>query len=134
MLLEHNAGVTLQDTDSMTALHWATNGGHKGIVESLMKSRMPLNSKDWLGRSALHHALRRRDYGIAEVLVRSEVFLYSPKQLEGALNWTAQQGSDNGNGNGAIIGALLFWGLDPNEYDGHRVTALMHAAACGGER
>lgn len=125
MLLINGANVTKADVAGMSALTWATNGGREAVVNFLIQYRVPLNSQDRLNRTALHHALRRRDHKIAHLLVSAGGYLYSTDQLEGVLTWAPIHGYER------ITHCLLHQGIDPNESDGYGVTALMRATEGG---
>lgn len=122
MLLSNKADVTLSDIAGMSALTWGTNGGRPDVF---IKYRAPLNSMDGLDRTALHHALRACNYGVAELLSNFRLYLYSADQLEGALIWASVNGHDR------IVSSLLYVGISANEADENGVSALLHATANG---
>lgn len=125
MLLFNGAKVTEKDKEGMTALIWAVYGRHKGIAELLLRYRTPLNISDRLKRTALHHALRHRDYQMAYTLVVAGEYIYTPVQLEDVLVWASTHGYN------FIINSVLVVSKNANDWDRNGVTALMYTAVHG---
>jgi len=124
-LLVHKAKTNLVDHSEMSALSWGTCGGQAIVVQLLIRYRAPLNYLDQLERTALHHAVRRRDYRVAHYLDYYGETLYTAYQLEGGLAWASMHGMS------AIVERLLSFGINPNEADEDGLTGLMRATACG---
>jgi len=125
IFLNLKAKVHPQDMRGMSALTWATNGGHVDTVELLLRHHAPLNSYDRYERTALAHAMRHKNDEIARILARRGVNLYSARQMEGALTWACN------NGNVLIVRQLLEMKMNPNESNQDGFTALMGASEKG---
>ena len=57
--------------DGHTPLHCASENGHAGMAEVLIKAGADLNAKDRDGRTPLHDASEKGQAGTAEVLIKA---------------------------------------------------------------
>lgn len=81
--------------NGMSALTWAALSGGTESVELLLKASASVNETDWLGRTALHHAIRSRHGPVCRMLIEAGAEVKTPEQLDGAIEWAQANGFDN---------------------------------------
>jgi ankyrin repeat protein len=144
VLLHHMGGEALLETDGqgITALHWASHGGHEEVVAFLVKAGMQANSKCALGKTPLMTACEMGHLGVVRMLVRHTGRTLSPlrsvprerftsrmrRGLEEADNkgWTALHWAAEGC-HEEVMAFLLSKGAQANNRPGADTTILMWA-------
>jgi ankyrin repeat domain-containing protein 50 len=128
MLLEHKAGVNVQDRYGRTALYRAAVNGHDAVVKLLLEAKADVNVQDGDGGTALHWAAEKGHEAVVKLLLETKADV-NVKVGDGgtALHWAA------GNGQEAVVKLLLEAKADVNVQDGDGGTALHWAAENGHE-
>jgi ankyrin repeat protein len=105
----------------------AVKSGSYAQVEALLIARVPVDSAEGDGTTALHWAVYDDDLELAAMLLKAHADPHAATRLDGTTPlWMASQ-----NGNAAMIRLLLSHGADPNEANAIGTAPLMMAAASG---
>ena len=111
-----------------TPLHFATDTGHKKIVELLISKGASVNVKDRLGSTPLHKAAFNGDKEIAELLIAKDADVNTKDGWHATPLVEAVLG-----GQKELVEMLLVKGADVNMEDNRRQTALDRAKFRGPE-
>ena len=119
--------VDSKDEDNETPLHLAVSGGHKGMVERLLRSGADPTAADNDGRTALHWAAWEGHKEVIEILLRSGANIAAvDKYGRTVVHWAA------GGGHKDLAEMLLINGADTTADKDGRTP--MHCAARGGHK
>ncbi|SPR09603.1 ankyrin repeat domain-containing protein [Orientia tsutsugamushi] len=125
-LLTHGANVNLEDEDSNTALHYATNHfHHKEITEILLNHGANVNAQNNVGDTALHRAAKSGLLPTVLCLLKSGANVHLKCENGNSVLHCAAQGSGP---NESIVKAVLHHGADVNARNNNDSTPLHHAA------
>jgi ankyrin repeat protein len=118
--------VNIKDEYEVVPLHYAVYGGHKEIVEALIKAGAYVNVQDENGVSTLHYAVSEGHKEIVEALIKA------------GANLNAQDNTDLRplhsavtKGHKEIVEALIKAGADVNVQDKNGVSTLHYAVTKG---
>lgn len=92
-LLGKGAIIDATDENGMIALFWATLLEDEEMMKILLEAKVSVSITDWLGRTALHHAIRRRSANCCRLLIEHSSKLFSREQLDGAIAWATGIGN-----------------------------------------
>jgi ankyrin repeat protein len=128
LLLEHKGGEGVEAMTvyhMRTALHWAACGGYGEAVAHLLRYGAQTDTRDYMGWTALMHAVGGGHVGVVETLVdhMGPQALQQKDQGGRSLLHIAVQW-----GHAAMVVYLLSKGLSPIVTDAQWVTPLMYAA------
>jgi ankyrin repeat protein len=132
LLISNMVDVNLRvDASDRTPLHLATENGHDGAVQVLMRQGADINAKDRDGRAALHFAAEQGHKAILRLLLENGADVHAKmiSMDEGvcygatALHCAAWQGHE------VIAQALLQAGADVDEQDRWDARTALHMAA-----
>jgi len=128
-LLDNNAQVNQGDKSGKTALHWAAEKGHAGIVDKLLNIQgIDVNKADDFGWTALHLAAEKGHAGIVDKLLNIQGIDVNKVDNNG---WTALHRAAR-EGHAEIVDKLLnIQESDVNKADRDGWTALYWAAEKG---
>lgn len=114
-------------TDLDTRLPEAVKRGDKTAVATLLRERVPVNSAEGDGSTALHWAAYQDNLPLARMLIGAHADVNAKTRLEGLTPlFMACQ-----NGDAAMIDLLLTNGADANQVNSLGTTPLMVAASSG---
>ncbi|MBE6463306.1 MAG: hypothetical protein E7005_06095 [Alphaproteobacteria bacterium] len=127
-LIDMGADVKAEDDYGYTALMWASQSGHKEVVELLIKNGADVNHKDNDGDTALMGASRRGYKEVAEVLIQkgADVNAENNHSLTALINASERC-------YGEIVELLIQNGADVNVKNELGNTALIRASKRGYE-
>ncbi len=119
----------LQDHETDTALHLASEFGNEATVRLLLTKGADFHAKDEKGWTALHHAASRDNKQVVELLLESGADVHAKnKQGITALHRAVYYGTEQ------VVRLLLEYGADVHAKDEKGWTALHLAALCGKEQ
>ena len=120
---EAQTDVAAQNSQGLTALHYAAIFGHQEIVKALLGASADINVKSKDGWTALHYAACCGRHEVVKVLLSAGADI-NAKDNHG---WTALHHAA-GDGHQEVVKTLLGAGADINAKDNNGWTALHHAA------
>ncbi|XP_065343666.1 uncharacterized protein LOC135941846 [Cloeon dipterum] len=119
LLESKNSSINRQDKDGRTALHYAAEEGHFGLVFQLLSQRADMHVKDHNGWTALHYAILTNNKDLVQMLLESGAEIDSKtKRGETALHLAAYKGSTE------LTIKLIQCGADVNSKNNHGLTCL----------
>ena len=126
LLSECSPDVNARGLDDMTALHWASRGGHSGIAQALLERGADVRIQDKKKWTSLRYALDKGHIEVARVLLKNGAET-SPQGMDGwiPLCWASRHGHVE------VARLLLEYDVDASLQDKHESTPLHLASEAG---
>ena len=118
----YNANPNKEDSNGLTALCHASQGGHSKVVQILLKGGADPNTQKKDGSTALMYACQNDHSEVVEILLKGGADPNNQKED----GWTALMSASQ-NGHSEVVEILLKGGADPNTQKKDGSTALMYA-------
>ena len=122
----YNANPNKEDSNGLTALCHASQGGHSKVVQILLKGGADPNTQKKNGSTALMYACRNDHSEVVQILLKGG----ADPNIQKKDGWTALMSACK-NGHSEVVEILLKGGADPNIQEKDGWTALMSASQNG---
>ena len=125
-LNECSVEVNARGVDDMTALHWASRGGHMGATQVLLERGAYVRIQDKKKSTPLRYALENRHIEVAQLLLDHG----AETRAQGMDGWIPLSWASR-HGHVEVARLLLKHGAFSGAQDGNKSSALHLASACG---
>ena len=126
LVTHYNGNPDKQDNNGLTALCFASHGGHSGVVQILLKGGADPNMQKKDGATAVMSASANGHSEVVQILLKGD----ADPNIQKKDGWTSLM-SASGNGHSEVVQILLKGGADPNIQIGDGWTAVMYASQNG---